>query len=88
MAVQAHHDVFPVDDAPLETAWRNGPSLVLGELAGEAAVRRKLLSDYQIEGGGGLGALAGEIWRIGLMGENARPENVARLLEALKKELR
>jgi alanine-glyoxylate transaminase/serine-glyoxylate transaminase/serine-pyruvate transaminase len=55
--------------------------------AGEAAVRRTLLSDYQIEVGGGLGALAGEIWRIGLMGENARRENVARLLEALKKEL-
>ena len=50
-------------------------------------VRRTLLSDYEIEVGGGLGALAGEIWRIGLMGENARRENVARLLDALKKEL-
>ncbi len=56
--------------------------------AGEGAVRRKLLDDHEIEVGGGLGALAGEIWRIGLMGENARRENVARLLEALSKELR
>jgi len=54
---------------------------------GEAAVRRKLLADHAIEVGGGLGALAGEIWRIGLMGENARRENVARLLDALRKEL-
>ncbi len=55
--------------------------------SGEAALRRTLLSDYQIEVGGGLGALAGEIWRIGLMGENARRESVERLLEALRKEL-
>ena len=37
--------------------------------------------------GGGLGALKGKIWRIGLMGENARRENVARLLDALSKVL-
>ena len=54
---------------------------------GEAAVRKTLLNDYQIEVGGGLGALAGKIWRIGLMGENARRENVARLLDALNKVL-
>ena len=40
-----------------------------------------------IEVGAGLGPLAGEIWRIGLMGENARPEPVDRLLEALGKIL-
>ena len=55
--------------------------------SGEAAGRRRLLSEHQIEVGGGLGALAGDIWRIGLMGENARRENVSRLLDALKKEL-
>ena len=54
---------------------------------GEAAVRKALLGDHQIEVGGGLGALAGEIWRIGLMGENARRENVSRLLDALNKVL-
>jgi alanine-glyoxylate transaminase/serine-glyoxylate transaminase/serine-pyruvate transaminase len=54
---------------------------------GEAAVRGRLLSEFGIEVGAGLGPLAGEIWRIGLMGENARPEPVDRLLEALHKIL-
>lgn len=54
---------------------------------GEAAVRARLLEEFGIEVGAGLGPLAGEIWRIGLMGENARPEPVDRLLEALHKIL-
>jgi alanine-glyoxylate transaminase/serine-glyoxylate transaminase/serine-pyruvate transaminase len=54
---------------------------------GEAAVRARLLDEFGIEVGAGLGPLAGEIWRIGLMGENARPEIVDRLLEALRKIL-
>jgi alanine-glyoxylate transaminase/serine-glyoxylate transaminase/serine-pyruvate transaminase len=54
---------------------------------GEAAMRRKLLSRYGIEVGGGLGKLAGRIWRIGLMGENARTEHVDRLLAALRREI-
>jgi alanine-glyoxylate transaminase/serine-glyoxylate transaminase/serine-pyruvate transaminase len=53
---------------------------------GEATVRRSLLDRYGIEVGGGLGALAGRIWRIGLMGENARVINVEALLFALRKE--
>ncbi|HEB90929.1 MAG TPA: aminotransferase class V-fold PLP-dependent enzyme [Deltaproteobacteria bacterium] len=53
------------------------------ERLGEAVVRGRLLEDFGIEVGAGLGPLAGEIWRIGLMGENARPEVVDRLLEAL-----
>ena len=52
-------------------------------VADEAALRRRLLESHGIEVGGGLGKLAGRIWRIGLMGENARPEVVARLLGAL-----
>lgn len=54
---------------------------------GEAAVRRRLLDRHGIEVGGGLGTLAGRIWRIGLMGENARDEVVDRLLDALHTEL-
>lgn len=54
---------------------------------GDAPVRGRLLSEFGIEVGAGLGPLAGEIWRIGLMGENARPEPVDRLLEALHKIL-
>ncbi len=49
----------------------------------EAAVRRKLLHEYSIEIGAGLGPLAGKIWRIGLMGHTARSGNVDRLLDAL-----
>lgn len=49
----------------------------------EAAVRRRLLEEHRIEIGAGLGPLAGKIWRIGLMGHTARPENVDRLLRAL-----
>jgi alanine-glyoxylate transaminase/serine-glyoxylate transaminase/serine-pyruvate transaminase len=54
----------------------------------EASVRRRLLTEYGIEVGPGLGKLAGRIWRIGLMGENARPEVVERLIDALRTEAR
>lgn len=49
----------------------------------EAALRRKLLLEYNIEIAGGLGELAGQVWRIGLMGYSARRENVLLLLAAL-----
>lgn len=54
---------------------------------GEADVRSQLLLQHGIEVGGGLGALAGKIWRIGLMGENARLDRVERLALALKSVL-
>ena len=50
----------------------------------DAAVRQKLLNDYNIEIGGGLGDLRGKVWRIGLMGESAREVNVFALLSALE----
>jgi len=53
----------------------------------EKAIRMNLLNKHNIEIGAGLGALAGKVWRIGLMGENARIERIDILLEALKKEL-
>jgi alanine-glyoxylate transaminase / serine-glyoxylate transaminase / serine-pyruvate transaminase len=49
----------------------------------EAAVRKKLLNDYNIEIGAGLGPLAGKIWRIGVMGHTARNENIEKLTKAL-----
>jgi len=42
----------------------------------EGAVRARLLDEYGLEIGAGLGSLAGQVWRIGLMGYGARPENV------------
>jgi alanine-glyoxylate transaminase/serine-glyoxylate transaminase/serine-pyruvate transaminase len=50
----------------------------------EAAVRARLLTEFDIEIGAGLGPLAGKIWRIGTMGHTARRENVDRLVHALK----
>ncbi len=51
------------------------------------AVARKLLNEYNLEIAGGLGELAGRVWRIGLMGYNSRPENVLLVLEALAQVL-
>lgn len=49
----------------------------------EAAVRAILLSDYGLEIGAGLGAMAGKVWRIGLMGHASNPRNVLLCLGAL-----
>ncbi|NIV93012.1 aminotransferase class V-fold PLP-dependent enzyme [candidate division KSB1 bacterium] len=53
----------------------------------EAKIRRTLLNDYNLEIGGGLGNLAGKVWRIGLMGESSTKANVVYLLAALKELL-
>lgn len=50
----------------------------------EAALRRRLLDEYNIEIGGGLGQFAGNIWRIGLMGESSTPNHVNMLASALR----
>ena len=50
----------------------------------DAATRRSLLEEHNIEIGGGLGDLRGKVWRIGLMGESARETNVFALLSALE----
>jgi alanine-glyoxylate transaminase / serine-glyoxylate transaminase / serine-pyruvate transaminase len=49
----------------------------------EAAVRGALLTEHSIEIAGALGPLAGKTWRIGVMGEGARPEPQERLVSAL-----
>lgn len=50
----------------------------------DAAARGRLLQEFNLEIGAGLGALAGKVWRIGLMGASAREENVTTCLQALK----
>lgn len=50
----------------------------------EAAVRAQLLSRFGLEIGAGLGALAGKVWRIGLMGQSATPRHVMTCLTALE----
>ncbi|HEX6976056.1 MAG TPA: alanine--glyoxylate aminotransferase family protein [Vicinamibacterales bacterium] len=54
----------------------------------EAAVRRRLLTEFGIEIGAGLGPLAGKIWRVGLMGSGATAANVTFFVAALGEILR
>src|SRR6478672_10692471 len=52
-----------------------------------AAVRAYLLERHDLEVGAGVGEFASTVWRIGLMGHNARPDRVALVLAALKDAL-
>ncbi|HEX2073531.1 MAG TPA: alanine--glyoxylate aminotransferase family protein [Geodermatophilus sp.] len=52
-----------------------------------AAVRKELLERHDLEIGGGVGAYVASVWRIGLMGHNARPDTVALVLAALREAL-
>jgi alanine-glyoxylate transaminase/serine-glyoxylate transaminase/serine-pyruvate transaminase len=54
----------------------------------DLAVRNKLLTEFGIEIGGGLGEFRGKAWRIGLMGHGSRPGHVLLCLAALEKCLR
>jgi alanine-glyoxylate transaminase/serine-glyoxylate transaminase/serine-pyruvate transaminase len=58
------------------------------EGADDTKVRRALLKDFGIEIGGGLGALQGKIWRVGLMGHTSYRKNVVLFLAALETILR
>jgi alanine-glyoxylate transaminase/serine-glyoxylate transaminase/serine-pyruvate transaminase len=49
----------------------------------EAEVRKRLLTEFNLEIGAGLGPLAGKIWRFGIMGYSCRPDNVMLCLSAL-----
>ena len=53
----------------------------------DATIRKRLIMDYGIEIGAGLGIFAGKAWRIGLMGESANERNVMLVLNALEKLL-
>ena len=53
----------------------------------EAAVRRRLLDEFNIEIGAGLGPLAGRVWRIGLMGASSSPPLIVLLTAALEQTL-
>jgi len=54
----------------------------------EAAVRRRLLDEFGIEIGAGLGPLAGKIWRVGLMGAGSTLGNILLFLSAFERVLR
>jgi len=72
---------------PLPPAGRRLPMLncvVVPAQIPEADIRARLLSQYGIDIGGGLGPLKGKVWRIGLMGESSTEANVLTLLNALE----
>ena len=50
----------------------------------DAAARKRLLDEWNIEVSGGLGEFRGQAWRIGMMGEGARDRNVLALLSAME----
>jgi alanine-glyoxylate transaminase/serine-glyoxylate transaminase/serine-pyruvate transaminase len=71
---------------PLPPAGRRLPMLncvMVPAHIPEADIRARLLSQYDIDIGGGLGPLKGKVWRIGLMGESSTEANVLTLLNAL-----
>lgn len=70
-----------VVDAEFRLPQLNAVSFPAG--VDDAAVRKQLLSDYQLEIGAGLGALAGKVWRIGLMGHACNKTNVLFCLSSL-----
>lgn len=53
-----------------------------------AAVSKNAMDKFNVEIAGGLGPTAGKIWRVGLMGYNAKPANVELVLAAFKDGLR
>ena len=56
----------------------------IAEGVDDAGLRRRLLTEHNIEIGGGLGQFAGKMWRIGLMGESSTSSNVLSLLSSLE----
>ena len=54
----------------------------------DAKVRSRLLNEFNIEVGGGLGVFKGKVWRVGLMGAGSTENNVLLLLGALEKCLK
>lgn len=59
-------------------------SVTVPEGIDEGVVRKMLLDDFNLEIGAGLGAMAGKIWRVGLMGHSSTPTHVYRCLGAME----
>ena len=59
-------------------------SVIIPDGLDDSVVRSRLLEEFSLEIGAGLGELAGKVWRIGLMGHSSNPKNVDYCLSALK----
>ena len=92
---QAMHQLLVGELEPLDINFVVDPAFRLPQLnlvsvpqgVDEAAVRKQLLQEFNLEIGAGLGAFAGKVWRIGLMGYAARRENVTLCASALAQVL-
>ena len=62
-------------------------AVTIPEGVDDLKTRRQLLSEFNIEIGGGLGVFNGKVWRIGLMGAASTASNVLLFLSALEKSL-
>ena len=62
-------------------------AVMIPENIDEAKIRERLLNEFNLEIGAGLGPLAGKVWRIGLMGYSSREENIDFLLDCFRKVL-
>ncbi|MBL0158726.1 MAG: alanine--glyoxylate aminotransferase family protein [Bryobacterales bacterium] len=92
---EANHEAFVAGLAELgmgmlvsegERLWTlNTPLIPAG--VDDLKIRKHLMANHGIEIAGGLGPLAGRVFRIGTMGYGSSPENVALLLSALKEAL-
>lgn len=67
----------PVERCPTLT------TVLVPEGADDVLTRKTLLEQHNLEIGGGLGDLKGKAWRVGLMGEGARPNHVLLFLSAV-----
>jgi len=72
---------------PLEYRLPTLTTVAIPEGVKDAEVRKRLLTEYNIEIAGGLGIFKDKAWRIGLMGYSSRKENVVLLLSALSRIL-
>jgi alanine-glyoxylate transaminase/serine-glyoxylate transaminase/serine-pyruvate transaminase len=72
--------IYPPED---ERLWTLN-AVVVPDGVDEAKVRARLLREYNLEIGGGLGVLAGKVWRVGLMGHTSTRRNVMLFLAALE----
>jgi alanine-glyoxylate transaminase / serine-glyoxylate transaminase / serine-pyruvate transaminase len=92
---QLHHEAFKAGLEALGLEFLVRPEARLPQLnavvvpdgVDEALVRKRLLDEFNLEIGAGLGPLAGRIWRFGLMGYSSRTENVMLCLGALAEVL-
>ena len=62
-------------------------TVIIPDGVDDAQVRARLLNEFDLEIGAGLGALAGKVWRIGLMGFAASDKNIDFCVASLKKVL-